>query len=133
MKDSRVREEVSAKRVLSIGLMFLAIFSMLAIAAVELYPPSAQAAGLRGMKMSPDKVVARLKDRLNLTDDQVKVIKPIISNSMTRTRELMNELRQLRKSTDAKIIGVLTKEQAVEFQKIQDQRRQRMWRRAAPR
>lgn len=133
MNASKAREGVSSSRVLSVGLMFLLIFTMIAVAAIEVYPPAAQAAGFHGMKVSPDKVVARLKDRLNLTDEQVKAIRPVITDSMTKGRQLMNELRELRTSTDAKIISVLTKEQAVEFQKIQDQRRQRMWRRSGPR
>ncbi|MEJ2684458.1 MAG: hypothetical protein P8Z71_08700 [Candidatus Sulfobium sp.] len=131
MKASQEREGMSGRKVLSLGLMLLAVFALIAVASVEFYPPPAQAAGFRGMKTSPDQVVSRLKDRLNLTDEQVKAIEPIISDSMAKSRELMNELRQLRQSTDAKIVGILTKEQAVEFQKIQDQRRERMWRRPA--
>lgn len=133
MKALQQKEGASGKKVLSLGLMFLAVIALIAMASVELYPPSAQAAGFRGMRMSPDQVVARLKVRLNLTDKQVKAIEPIINDSMAKTRELMNQLRQLRQSTDAKIVGILTREQAVEFQKVQDQRRARMWRRKAGR
>jgi Spy/CpxP family protein refolding chaperone len=125
-----VKEMMSANKFLSVSLIFLVLFSLLAIAAVEFYPASVQAAGFRAMKRSPEQITTMLKVRLNLTDRQVKAIEPIVNESMAKTRELMNELRQVRQSTDAKIVAVLTKEQAVQFQKIQDQRRERMWRRA---
>jgi Spy/CpxP family protein refolding chaperone len=133
MKAVKEKEAKWGNRTLSVSLMLLAVFALIAIAAVEFYPASAGAEGIRGMNRSPEQIVSRLKDRLNLTDQQVKAIEPIISDSMAKGRELVNELRQLRQSTDAKIIGILTKEQAVEFQKIRDQRQKRMWKPAGPR
>lgn len=123
----KTRNEVpSGNKVLSCGLMLLAILAMMAIAAVEFYPASAQAAGFRAMQRSPEQIASRLKDRLNLTDDQVKAIEPIIRDNMAKRMELMKEMRQLRESTDDKIMQILTKEQAVEFQKMRDRMRSRM-------
>ncbi len=133
MKAAKVKEAIWGNRTLSISLMLLSVFALIAVAAVEFYPASAGAERSRGINRSPEQIVSRLKDRLNLTDQQVKAIEPIIGDSMARSRELINELRQLRQSTDTKIIGILTKEQAVEFQKIRDQRQERMRRPAGPR
>jgi len=133
MKAEAERKVLSGGKFLTLALMLLAAFALIAIAAVELYPASARAEGPRAMNRAPEQIVSRLKDRLNLTDQQVKAIEPIIRDGVARSRELMKELRQLRQSKDAKIIEILTKEQAVEFQKIQDQRRQRMWRPVVPR
>jgi hypothetical protein len=133
LRAAKEKEPKWENRTLSLSLVLLAVFALIAIAAVEFYPASAGAEGVRGMNRSPEQIVSRLKDRLNLTDPQVKAIEPIISDSMTKGRELVNELRQLRQSTDAKIIGVLTKEQAVEFQKIRDQRQERAWKPINPR
>lgn len=120
------REEMSEKKILSLGLMLLAAFALISVAALEFYPASVQAQGFRGMKRSPEQIVSRLKERLNLTDDQVKALDPIIRESMAKRLELIKQLRNLRQSTDDKINAVLTKEQAIEYQKIKDRQRARM-------
>lgn len=125
-----VKDVMSTNKFLSVSLIILVLFALVAVSAVEFYPASVQAAGFRAMKRSPEQITVKLKERLNLTDEQVKAIEPIIKDSMAKTRELVKELRQIRRSTDAKIIAVLTKEQAVQFQRLQDQRRARMWKRA---
>ena len=125
-------EIISGKKVLSYGLMLLAFFAVMAVAAVELYPASVNAAGFRAMKRSPGQIVAKLKERLNLTDDQVRALEPIIRDNMAKRAELMKEMKQLQESGDAKIIGILTKEQAIEFQKIRDRMRAGRWRSETP-
>ncbi|MEJ2695799.1 MAG: hypothetical protein P8013_04050 [Candidatus Sulfobium sp.] len=126
-------EVMPGKKVLSPGAMLLAVFALIVFASLDLYAPPVQAAGLRGMKRSPEQITARLKDRLNLTAEQTKQIEPIIRESMAKRRELVKEMQQLRQSTDTRINAVLTKKQAIEFQKIRDRRRARMWKRAGHR
>jgi Spy/CpxP family protein refolding chaperone len=75
------------------------------------------------MQRSPEQIVSRLKDRLNLTDDQVNKIRPIIEESMWKQEALRKEMLQLLQSTDAKIGAVLTPEQLKEFQQLKDERR----------
>jgi periplasmic protein CpxP/Spy len=133
MKAAEGKEGISGNRTLSLSLMLLAVFALIAIASVEFYPAPVDAEGFRGMNRSPEQVVSRLKDRLNLTDEQAKAIEPIMRESMAKRSELLKEMQQLRESTDTKINGILTKEQAVEFQKIKDRQRERMWRPGGPR
>jgi Spy/CpxP family protein refolding chaperone len=132
MKATEEKERISGNGALSLSLIILAVFALIAIASI-VYPAPIHAEGFRGMDRSPEQVVSRLKDRLKLTDEQAKAIEPIMRESMAKRRELLKEMVQLRESTNTKINGILTKEQAVEFQKMKDRQRERMRRPAGPR
>lgn len=78
-----------------------------------------------------------LKTRLKLTDTQYKKVDSILTAQMTEMgkirdaangdRESMRlKMTDLREKTDKQITALLTKDQLVEYKKIQDERQQRM-------
>ncbi len=78
-----------------------------------------------------------LKTRLKLTDVQYKKVDTILTAQMTemgKIRDAANgdfesmrtKMTELREKTDKKVIAVLTKDQIVEYKKIQEERAARM-------
>jgi len=97
--------------------------------------------GPGGMRMSSEERAAQLKERLSLTDEQVKQVVEIYAESRERMaeyrekfqadRELMRDvIRENRMETDKIIEEILTEEQKVLFKEYQDEREEqrREWR-----
>jgi Spy/CpxP family protein refolding chaperone len=76
-----------------------------------------------GKAGSPECRVWHLKERLNLTDEQVKAIEPIVREEMKKRSELKQDMIALRGTTRQKIAGVLTDEQKREFETLREQRK----------
>jgi hypothetical protein len=86
-----------------------------------------------------DRQVAAMKERLKLTDEQEKKVKPILLESMKKSAEIrqkynlqqgerpseeaMNEMRKSREETTKKLSEVLSKEQMTEYEKMMSERR----------
>ena len=88
-------------------------------------------------RMSPEDQVKILKDSLQLNDLQVKKITTILEDSREEMSLIRSEkgddqeamrsaMQDLRKKTDAKIIALLTKEQAATYEAMQKARQERM-------
>jgi Spy/CpxP family protein refolding chaperone len=68
--------------------------------------------------------VNKLKQELNLTDEQVKQITPIIQSEMQKRKELMDQMRNLHQDTETKIGQFLTPEQMTQWKNLQEQRKE---------
>jgi hypothetical protein len=86
-----------------------------------------------------DRQVAAMKERLKLTDEQEKKVKPILLDSIKKNAEMrkkynfqqgerpseeaMAEMKKTREETNKKLGDVLSKEQMTEYEKILAERR----------
>ncbi|HMK42669.1 MAG TPA: hypothetical protein VK445_00870 [Dissulfurispiraceae bacterium] len=81
------------------------------------------------MNATPDDIIIQMKDRLNLTADQVIRIKPIIEDNYSKRQMIIKDsgtdrksmsgaLQQLQMTTDLKLGQVLSKEQLDEYQRL---------------
>ena len=121
-------------------------FALIAAAALAQRPEGGGRGpgGPGGFGMDPKQMVERqleqMKDRLKLTADQEKQIKPILEDSakkMAEARadfkpgegppppEMMEKMMKSREETTAKITKVLDAKQADEYKKMEEERRQR--------
>ncbi|MBK5290226.1 MAG: hypothetical protein JJE04_00845 [Acidobacteriia bacterium] len=106
--------------------------------------PEGGGRGPGGFGMDPKQMVERqmeqMKDRLKLTADQEKQIKPILEDSAKKMaeargdfrpgegpppQEMMEKMAKSREETNAKITKVLDAGQAEEYKKMEAERRQR--------
>lgn len=94
-----------------------------------------QSAGAR-QKMSPDDVVQRLGEKLNLSDDQKAQIKPIIadrqqkmealrSNTSLRRGQKGRQMKSIMKDSDQKINAILTPDQQKQYAELKQQMKER--------
>ena len=92
---------------------------------------------MRGGRMSPDRALMHLSERLELTGDQEERLLPLIEDSFEQRRELFENLRSqdviersavrlqmgdIDADLEGKVAAVLTTEQMEEFRQIQDER-----------
>ena len=84
----------------------------------------------KGAKKNPEERVAELKERLNLTDEQVAAIRPVIEQHETQRKEIWSrkkgEMEQLHQSTQSRIAGILSEEQLAEYGKICEEKGEKM-------
>ncbi len=88
-------------------------------------------------KNDPDLIMDRLQVRLNLTDEQVEKIRPIIEDRIDKRLELIemrndqdraemqslrNEMQELKNESQRLIESILTEDQIVEYRKMQEER-----------
>ncbi len=125
---------VTGKHVVATGI-FLAL-----IAGLLLTPGAANAMGGKAALKSPDQIVADLKTRLNLTDEQTEQVRPIIEehvqkrNAILQSRRaaggnggiasLKEDMRKLREDTKTKLQSVLSRSQMDEFRKYMEEQAQ---------
>ncbi len=92
-----------------------------------LQPFSSSAQVLGNTNMSPEQVIAQMRERLKLTDEQETKIRPIIEDNFKRRSELLNsgaqksDIQQLQWATDMQIGKILTEEQMEEYEKLREQ------------
>lgn len=90
-----------------------------------------------GQRFSPEQVVQRLSEKLNLTDDQKSQITPIIADRQQQLRALrantsMRPLQKRRKmksifeDSDKKIKSILTAEQRKQYDELEKEMREQM-------
>jgi len=100
-----------------------------------------QSGGRMPQGRSPDQIMADMKSRLGLTEEQQAQIKPILDDEFAKRHaiiekyqgqgrqarpSLRSELQQLRAVTDQRLAPILTKVQMDEYHKMQEEARQRM-------
>jgi periplasmic protein CpxP/Spy len=119
-------------------LAFSTVFGI-GIAAAAPVPQDQQAPPAQGRRVpqSPEQQAAQLGKRLNLSDDQVNQIKPILADQSTKMQALrqdqsssredrMAKMKSIREDTDTKIKALLTDDQKAQYDKWQEEQRARM-------
>jgi len=76
----------------------------------------------QGPRPTAEEKINQLKQGLNLTDEQVKQITPIIQSEMQKRKELMDQMRNLHQDTETKIGQFLTPEQMTQWKTLREQR-----------
>lgn len=95
-------------------------------------PVSAQAADTPDANNSAAQVMAKMKERLHLTEEQETKIRPIIEESVQTRREILegdsqdkraikSELQELQWKTDMRLGVILTGEQMKEYEKLREE------------
>jgi Spy/CpxP family protein refolding chaperone len=82
----------------------------------------AGSAPAQGPWPTAEEKINKLKQGLNLTDEQVKQITPIIQSEMQKRKELMDQMRNLHQDTETKIGQFLTPEQMTQWKTLREQR-----------
>ena len=83
----------------------------------------AGSAPAQGPRPTAEEKINKLKQQLNLTDEQVKQITPIIQSEMQKRKEVMDQMRNLHQDTENKIGQYLTPEQMTQWKNLQEQRK----------
>ncbi len=115
--------------------LILTYLSAILFTAVFVMPSSKALAGdLSNINNSPEEMVAQLKERLHLTEEQATKIRPIIENSVEKRRDILNNsgqdkianksaLQDIRWKTDMKLGQILTEEQMRDYQTLYEEQR----------
>ena len=107
--------------VISMSILFVAVFIMPRLAA--------RADDSSNVDKSPEEIVAQMKERLHLTEEQTTKIRPIIEESVNNRRQILNDtgqdkkanrsaLQEVRWKTDIKLGQILTEEQMRDYQNL---------------
>ncbi len=111
----------------------LFITSLLALATAVAGMAAAQGRGLRGAPPDPAEQVERLAEHLGLSDEQQQEVQAILEEQSVEQEQVReqygedreaarSEMEALREETDARLLEVLTDEQAETFQETRDRR-----------
>jgi Spy/CpxP family protein refolding chaperone len=117
--------------------MILAATGMAAIPASLAQGPGGRRGGGRGGMMGGERMIEMMKERLDLSEEQVGKLKKVFEDQAAKMSELRENapeggrpsregMMKLREDTNTKINDVLTKEQQDEYQKMQEEMRERM-------
>jgi Spy/CpxP family protein refolding chaperone len=118
--------------ILAAGLFIIAV-------ALVTQPFSAEARGRLGFQRSPEQIVERLTDRLNLTEEQVEAIRPIIEDKVLKMNEIREksgtdrraartEMQKLMGETEIKLNEILTDEQIEKYVELRQENRGKFYR-----
>jgi Spy/CpxP family protein refolding chaperone len=99
---------------------------------------SADAGGFFGQQRSPEQIMERLTDRLDLTPEQVEAIRPVIEVKVLKMNEIRenagedrravrSEILKLRWETERKFDDILTDKQLEEYLELREERRGGMY------
>jgi Spy/CpxP family protein refolding chaperone len=103
------------------------------------HPFSVEARGRFGFQKSPEQTVERLTDLLDLTEEQVEAIRPIIEEKVLRINEMREksgtdrlavrtEMQKLRWDTEIKLNEILTDEQIEKYLELRQENRGKFYR-----
>ncbi len=98
--------------------------------------PSAPPAERRPM-MDPEQQIQRMQKQLNLSDDQMSQIRPILADAQKQSMDVRSDtslaqpdrrakMMAIHQDSMAKVKSVLTADQRVKFDQMMDKQRQRM-------
>jgi periplasmic protein CpxP/Spy len=126
----------AAKQILTIKIKLKNMKRLIVLAAATLIAIGGYAQGKRQPKTATEraeKVTNKMKEKLNLTDDQVQKIKAINLEAAQQKdslksdkAELKNKVKTIETSRDAKIKEVLTDAQKAEYEKMKANAAQKM-------
>ncbi len=102
-------------------------------------PIPAQAADLPDTNSSAEQVMAKMKERLHLTEEEETKMRPIIEENVQTRREILkrdaqdrsaikNGLQELQWKTDMRLGVILTGEQMKEYEKLREEQSEKMQR-----
>ena len=77
----------------------------------------------QGKMRTAEEMVVKMKQEVNLTDEQVKQITPVIQGEIQKRKELMEQMRTLHRETENKLDQYLTPEQKAQWKDLQEQRK----------
>ncbi len=111
--------------------------SMILAAAGIAAIPASLAQRPRGGAMGGARMVEAMKERLNLSEEQVEKLKKIYDSQAAKLRELREnapedgrpsreEMAKLRENTNKQVMEVLSKEQQEEYKKMQEEMMERI-------
>ena len=116
---------MSRKSIGTTGLLATAI----CLIALSLAPLAAHARGRGRHEPAPERVVERLSEQLDLSDEQAEQVRQILDRRFEERRELRDshrqEMEEFRAQTEGEIAEVLTAEQLEEMRRLREERRQR--------
>ncbi len=122
MERSGTKSRIVGRAILA-GAMALALAGLVAL--------SAQARGPErdGREPSPDRVAARMAERLGLSAEQKGQVQEILTQGRAKRTEIREEGRKkmesLRDDTEKRLSGVLTAEQMTRLRQFREERRDR--------
>jgi Spy/CpxP family protein refolding chaperone len=121
--ESNGKRYRTALRAAFAGVLGLALVSILALST------HARGPGKGWREPSPDRAVARLAERLELTAEQQGQVRPILEENFAKRHEIRKEayrkMQTLREETDGKLSGVLTPEQMTRLRELRTERGKR--------
>ena len=127
-----MKHERAVKKVAPKVFAVVAVGAVLTVGAISL-----QAAERPFPPRSPEKIVSRMSERLDLTVEQQALLTPIMEESFDRRREIekkygkkerelkraaREERRAVESGVEGQLASVLTSEQMEEFRQIQEER-----------
>ena len=135
MNELRCSMLVRSNRIFLKSLAYVMCFVVF-LAVLTMRPFATLAAGSLDMAGSSEHTMIKMKERLNLTEQQEAKIRPILEEGMKERREILNssqadretikkELKEIQWSTDVHIGMILTEKLMNEFQKIMEEEREK--------
>jgi len=119
--------------------MMIACLTLLTLLACS--PSRARNRGRIPQGKMPDDLISVMNKRLNISEEQVLQVRPIIEQECEKRRQIIEnyfgqgreamisirtELQELQDATETKLSTILTDKQMEEYRKIRDQERQEM-------
>jgi Spy/CpxP family protein refolding chaperone len=139
-KENAMKTRTIKKRNISVATAILLAAGLLIIlTGIFPRPLMAKARGWFGPPRSADEIVQILTDRLDLTEEQVKAIRPIVTEKKQKISEIRNEIgtdrragraeiRKLRWDTEMKLGEILTAEQIDRYLELKQEQREKKYR-----
>ena len=129
-------------RVVQFGLVICCLLAIFLVAAPDVW------CGQHGSAQNPEKAFEKLKERLNLTDEQEEEIRPIIEQKHLKQKEIFQkyqgrskeerqamwgELQEVQNNTQEQLHEILSEEQIEEYKKIREEKKEHMQERSQKR
>jgi Spy/CpxP family protein refolding chaperone len=140
-KEAIMKTKLNLKNRITRKSLYITLAAGLFIIALALvtHPFSVEARGRFGFQKSPDQIVERLTDRLDLTEEQVEAIRPIIEDKVLKMNEIREksgtdrraagaEMQKLRWDTEIKLNEILTDEQIEKYLELRQENRGKFYR-----
>ena len=135
-KEDRMKTLLNIKSGISRNSLYITMAAGLFITALALIaqPFSADARGRFGFQKSPDQIMERLTDRLDLTEEQAEAIRPLIEEKVMKMNAIRDkngtdrwtvrtEMQKLRWDTEIKLNEILTDDQIEKYLELRQENR----------
>jgi Spy/CpxP family protein refolding chaperone len=140
-KEDIMETKLNIKNLITSKSLYITLTAGLFIIALALviHPFTVEARGGFGFQKSPEQIVERLTDRLDLTEEQVEAVRPIIEDKVlkmneireksgTDKREARTEMQKLWWDTEIKLNEILTDEQIEKYLELRQENRGKFYR-----
>jgi Spy/CpxP family protein refolding chaperone len=139
-KEDTMKTTLNIKNRIARNPLYIALAAGIFIIALALVtqPFSAEAKGRFGFQRSPEQIMERLTDRLDLTEEQAAAIQPIIEEKFLRMNEMREKsgtdrraarsgMQKLRWDTQIKMNEILTDEQIGKYLELRQENRSKFY------